>query len=297
MSNRRHFLQWAAAGAAASVASGRGLAAEPVAEKNEKKRPAKARSKRAYELGLASYTFQRFPLDQALAMTKRLGLKHICLKGGTKRSGPQAFHLALDSTPEQIAQAVAKVKAAGLDLYGGGVIGMGKAAEVEQAFAYAKAAGMRIIVGIPSPDMLPLVNEKVQEYDIRVAIHNHGPDVKVFRSPGEIYEKIRDLDRRVGLCMDIGHTMRTGVDPSHAAEQVADRLLDIHMKDVSAASRAGKTVEIGRGIIDIPKFLRMLDKIHYGGYVSFEFEKDSTDPLPGLAESVGYVRGVLATIG
>ncbi len=229
-------------------------------------------------------------------MTKRVGLKHICLKGGQKRFGPRGFHLALESTPEQIAQAVAKVKAAGLDLYGGGVIGMHDPAEVQQAFAYAKAAGMRVIVGMPEPDVLPLVNEKVQQYNIRVAIHNHGPDVKIFRTPGEIYEKIQDLDRRIGLCMDIGHTMRAGVEPSQAAEQVADRLLDIHMKDVSAASRAGKTVEIGRGIIDIPKFLRTLDKIRYAGYVSFEFEKDPADPLPGLAESVGYTRGVLAAI-
>ncbi len=294
MPSRRHFLQWAGAGAAAALAAGRGLAAEPAPAK---RRPAKARSKRAYELGLASYTFINFPLDQAIAMTKRVGLKHICLKGGQKRYGPQPFHLALESTPEQIAQAVAKVKAAGLDLYGGGVIGMHDRAEVEQAFAYAKAAGMRVIVGMPEPDVLPLVNEKVQEYNIRVAIHNHGPDVKFFRTPGEIYEKIQDLDHRVGVCMDIGHTMRAGVDPSQAALQVGDRLLDIHMKDVSGATKAGKTIECGRGMIDIPKFFRTLDKIHYAGYVSFEFEKDANDPLPGLAESVGYVRGVLAAMG
>jgi sugar phosphate isomerase/epimerase len=293
MPSRRHFLQWAGAGAAASLAAGRGFAAEPAAEK---KQPAKTHSKRTYELGLASYTFLKFPLDQAVAMTKRVGLKHICLKGGQKQFGPQAFHLALDSSPEQIAQAVAKVKAAGLDLYGGGVIGMKTAADVDNAFAYAKAAGMRVIVGMPEPDMLQRVNEKVQQYDIRVAIHNHGPDVKFFRTPGEIYEKIQDLDRRVGVCMDIGHTMRAGVDPSRAAEQVADRLMDIHMKDVTAASREGKTCEAGRGVIDIPKFLRTLDKIRYAGFVSFEFEKDSSDPLPGLAESVGYTRGVLAVI-
>ena len=293
MPSRRHFLQWAGAGAAAALTTSRGQAAEPAPAK----RPAKARAKRAYELGLASYTFINFPLDRAIAMTKRVGLKHICLKGGQKRYGPRGFHLSLESTPEQIAQAVAKVKAAGLDLYGGGVIGMHDPSEVKQAFEYAKAAGMRIIVGMPEPDVLSLVNEKVQEYNIRVAIHNHGPDVKIFRTPGEIYEKIQDLDRRVGLCIDIGHTMRSGVDPCQAAEQVADRLMDIHMKDVNGATKAGKTCECGRGIIDIPRFLRTLDKIHYGGYVSFEFEKDPDDPLPGLAESVGYTRGVLAAMG
>jgi sugar phosphate isomerase/epimerase len=293
MPSRRHFLGWAGAGAAAALASGT-PAAQPLAAAE---RPAKPRSKRTYELGLASYTFIDFPLERAIAMTKRVGLKHICLKGGQKRYGPRPFHLSLDSTPEQIAEAVAKVKAAGLDLYGGGVIGMHDRAEVEQAFAYAKAAGMRVIVAMPEPDVLPLVNEKAQEFNIRVAIHNHGPDVKFFRTPGEIYEKIHDLDRRVGVCMDIGHTMRAGVDPSQAALQVADRLFDIHMKDVSGTTKAGKTIECGRGVIDIPKFFRTLDKIHYAGYVSFEFEKDPQDPLPGLAESVGYARGVLAAMG
>ena len=140
------------------------------------------------------------------------------------------------------------------------------------------------------------MNEKVQKYDIRVAIHNHGPGDKVFPTPDVAYEKIKKLDRRIGLCIDIGHTARNGIDPSRAAEQFADRLLDVHMKDIHEATAAGHGVEIGRGVFDIPKFLRTLDKIGYAGFVSFEFEKDPNDPLPGLAESVGYVRGVLAVI-
>ncbi len=136
----------------------------------------------------------------------------------------------------------------------------------------------------------------MRKYDIRVAIHNHGPGDKVYPTPAVAYEKIKDLDRRIGLCIDIGHTARAGVDPSRAAEQFADRLLDIHMKDVTAATAKGVCIEAGRGVIDIPRFLRTLDRIGYAGMVSFEFEKDPADPLPGLAESVGYVRGVLAVI-
>jgi sugar phosphate isomerase/epimerase len=70
----------------------------------------------------------------------------------------------------------------------------------------------------------------------------------------------------------------------------------VHIKDVTAAAKEGGTIEIGRGVIDIPKFLKTLIKLNYKGSVSFEFEKDGKDPLPGVAESVGYVRGVLATI-
>jgi sugar phosphate isomerase/epimerase len=155
---------------------------------------------------------------------------------------------------------------------------------------------MTTIIGVPKHELLTLVNKKVQEYDIKVAIHNHGPGDKVYPTPGSAYERIRELDKRIGLCIDIGHTQRAGVDPSDAAEMFADRLLDVHIKDVSAAAAEGTTVEIGRGVIDISKFVRMLLKVKYSGIASFEFEKDAEDPLAGVAESVGYVRGVLASI-
>lgn len=283
---RRHFLQWAGAGAAASLTAAGSSFAQAAAAKDQPSE-GRAAGPARLQLAVASYTFRDFPLEQVLAMTARLDIKHICLK---------SMHLPLDATPQQIVEAVAKVKKAGIDLYGGGVIAMKKQADVSQAFDYAKAAGMRVIVGSPAHEMLPLVNEKVQQYDIRVAIHNHGPGDKVFPTPESVYEKVKDLDQRIGLCIDIGHTLRIGADPVRSAQQYADRLLDVHIKDVSAASPAGKTVEIGRGVIDIPGFLRTLIQINYRGIVSFEHEKDAKDPLAGLAESVGYVRGVLAVI-
>jgi sugar phosphate isomerase/epimerase len=238
-------------------------------------------------LGLASYTFRKFNLDQTLTMTRRLGLKYIALK---------SFHLPLESNQAEIKTVAAKVKSAGLKLYGGGVIYMNSDAEVYRAFDYAKAAGMNVIIGVPKPQLLTLVNKKVTEYNIKVAIHNHGPGDMVYPTPQSAYERIKDLDRRVGLCIDIGHTQRAGVDPSESTRKYADRLLDVHIKDVSSATAEGTTIEIGRGVIDIPRFIRTLQNIRYKGVVSFEFEKDEQDPLPGLAESVGYVRGVLAAV-
>ena len=248
---------------------------------------AAAKDKLPFSLGLASYTTRKFTLQQTLEMAKRVGLEHVCLK---------SFHLPLDATPEEIAAAVKTVQDAGLDLYGGGVISMKSEDAVHEAFTYAKAAGMRIIVGVPVPDVLPLVNEKVQQLDIAVAIHNHGPGDKVYPTPESIYEKVKDLDARIGICMDIGHTLRVGADPVADAERFADRLLDVHLKDVDAAAPEGKNIEAGRGVLDLPGFLEMLVKINYSRIASFEFEKDPNDPLPGLAESVGYVRGILATL-
>jgi len=278
---RRQFLQVASIGAAASLAGAGSCSAQVRGS------TALRRGKRRFELGLASYTLRKFNLDETLAMTRRLDFKYICFK---------SMHLPLDSTQAEIEAVVAKVKEAGLTLYGGGVIYMKDESEVHRAFDYAKAAGMKVIVGVAAPELLPLVNRKVKQYDIKVAIHNHGPTDKLYPTPASVYEKIKHLDERIGLCNDIGHTQRAGVDPSVSAKKYADRLLDVHIKDVSAATAEGRGVEIGRGVIDIPKFLKTLLEIKYSGIVSFEYEKDAEDPLAGLAESVGYVRGVLAAI-
>jgi inosose dehydratase len=291
---RREFLQMAAAGVVAAGTT-TALAGRSALEAEGQGSKAKAEVLSAppvgrqpgFELGMASYTLREFDLDQALQMTKRVGLTHICFKD---------MHLPLDCSPEKIAEVVAKVKDAGLDLYAGGVVYMRNEQQVNQAFDYAKAAGMRIIVGVPNRELLPLVNRKVQKYDIKVAIHNHGPTDKVYPIPATAYELIKDLDKRIGLCNDIGHTTRAGVDVPTCLEAHADRLLDVHMKDVSAATAHGGTVEIGRGVIDIPRVLQTLIKIDYTGIVSFEHEKDGNDPLPGVAESIGYVRGVLRTL-
>ena len=234
--------------------------------------------------GLASYSVRKFSLDETIAMCQRLGLKKLCLK---------SMHLPLDSSPQALKEAAKKVKDGGLDLYGAGVIYMKSEAEVEQAFKYADGAGMKVIVGVPNPEFLPLVDKLVKKYDITLAIHNHGPGDKVYPSPDDVYEKIKNFDKRIGLCMDIGHTERIEQNCSKKARQYADRLYDIHLKDVDQIGAPGKSVEFGHGIIDIPAFLKTLVDINYQGVVSMEYEKDADDPLPGMAESIGYARGVM----
>ena len=278
-SDRRRFLKLAGASAVAcaTVSPRAALAAAPAAPAADV----------PFALGMASYTLRLFPVDQAIEMTKRLGLTRICFKD---------FHLKLDATPEVIAGTLAKVKAAGLDLYAGGVIYMKTEAEVDRAFAHARAAGFKMIIGVPTYDLLPYTNRKVQEYDIPVAIHNHGPDNPLFPTPQSAYERIASLDRRLGLCMDVGHTQRSGVDPAESAEKYFDRLFDVHIKDVSAPTAQGRTVEIGRGVIDIPKLLKTLKRLNFKGTLALEYEKDEKDPLPGSAESIGYLRGVMAAL-
>jgi sugar phosphate isomerase/epimerase len=240
-----------------------------------------------FNLGIASYTFRSFTRDQAIEMTKRLGIKRITLKD---------MHLPLNSTAEELRGALDKLKNAGVELTSCGVVYMRREDEVHKAFAYAQAAGIRMMVGVPEQPLLELAERKVKETGISLAIHNHGPTDQRFPSPESAYRLISGMDERVGLCIDVGHTQRLGHDPAVEAERFFDRLLDVHIKDVSSADSNGTTVEIGRGVIDMPKLLKMLVRLRYLGTLHFEHEKDQKDPLPGVAESVGYVRGVLATL-
>jgi len=249
--------------------------------------PSHPKSPIPFHLGLASYTLRNFDLDRALAMTRRVGLDRICLK---------SMHLPLDSKPEEIAAAAGKVKRAGLVLYGGGVISMKDERDIAHAFEYAKAAGMQIITAAPVPEVLPALDEHVKKYDITVAIHNHGPGDRYFPTPQSVHDAVKSLDHRIGLCIDIGHTVRVGADLLGSIRNCGDRLFDLHIKDVTAATAQGKGTPVGRGIIDFPGLLRTLIDVNFKGVAAFEYEEQPDDPLPGLAESVGFMKGVLAMI-
>jgi sugar phosphate isomerase/epimerase len=166
-------------------------------------------------------------------------------------------------------------------------------AEVKNAFRYAKAAGMKMIIGVPNHDLLPLVEKYVKENDIKLAIHNHGPGDEVYPTPATVYDKIANLDKRIGLCIDIGHVVRLGMNPIEAITKYGHRMYDMHLKDVDGIVAKSESIQIGRGVIDMPKLMKALKDINYQGVMSIEYEKDADNAEGGLAESVGYVRGIL----
>lgn len=240
-----------------------------------------------FSLAIAGYTFAKFDLDQSLVMMKRVGVKYL---------GVKDFHLPLDSTKEVIDQTLAKMKSFGVEPYGVGPIYMKTEAAIDQAFAYARMVGVNILVGVPDPPLLPYAEKIVKKYDIRMAIHNHGPDLPLYSSPEDIWKDIKNLDSRIGFCFDIAHAARLGLDPIEAYIKYKERIYDMHFWDVDKPEKAGWCVEAGRGIIDFPKFFRTLRDEKYNGTCSLEYGKDMNDPLPGIAESIGYFRGVLAGI-
>lgn len=282
MTTRRNFIKNTSSGILAATALGiPGIAAASQGT------GMLATSNSQMNLGLASYSLRAFSLEATLDMSVRCGLKHISLK---------SMHLPLDSDLETLKKAAALCRQKGIDLYGGGVIYMKTKEEVDQAFAYAKGAEMKTIIGVPTLDLLDYVEEKVKVHDIKLAIHNHGPGDEIYPSPEHVYKKIKDRDQRMGLCIDIGHTVRIGRNPAHDLKTYFNRVFDIHLKDVTMATAEGEGCIMGRGVIDLPAFLKTTVKLGYNGILAIEYEAEENDPLAGLAESVGYAKGILSTI-
>ncbi|MBZ4188529.1 sugar phosphate isomerase/epimerase family protein [Niabella beijingensis] len=243
-----------------------------------------ADTREPFKLGMAGYTFAKFGLDTALQTLQRADVHYLCIKD---------FHLPINSTDEDIAAFHQKLKDKGVTGYGVGPIYMKTEAEVDRAFEYAKRVGVKLIVGVPNYDLLPYVNKKVKEYDMKYAIHLHGPDMPLYPDADDVWKNVKNLDPRMGMCLDIGHDTRNGKDAVADLKKYHTRVFDIHLKDVTGPTKQGYSVEVGRGIINFPAFVKMLRQVGYTGVVSLEHERNMDNPFMGIAESVGYFRAML----
>jgi sugar phosphate isomerase/epimerase len=255
---------------------------------NAEQAPLPAGRRGSLKLGVASYSMREFTLDQALEMARALGVRHMTFKD---------VHIPRTDPPEVTRALRAKIEAAGITIMGGGTITMSKdPATIEKDFVYAKNAGFPLIYISPDPAGLDTIERLAKTYDIKAAIHNHGPEDKHWPRPQDAYAAVKSRDRRLGLCIDVGHTLRTGTDPVEACRECRDRLYDMHVKDLAVKSDKESQVEVGRGVIDFPALFKTLIEIGYQGQVGLEYEIKAKNPLPGMIESMAYMRGVLAAL-
>ena len=240
------------------------------------------------KLGLASYSMREFTLDQALEMAKRMGVKYMTFKD---------VHVPRTDPPEKTRALRARIEAAGITIMGGGTITIpNDPVQIRKEFEYAKNAGFPLIYTDPDPAALDTIEKLAKEYDIRAVIHNHGPEDKRWPRPQDAYAAVKSRDTRLGLCIDVGHTTRTGTDPVQACRECRDRLYDMHVKDLLVATDRESQTEVGRGVIDFPGLFKTLIEIGYQGQVGLEYEINAKDPMPGMIESMAYMRGVLAAV-
>lgn len=268
--DRRGFLSALAAAAAAPAA---GLAASP--------------GETDLKLGVASYSLREFSRRLSIKMMREMKISCVSIK---------EFHLSYRGTPEEIAKAAAEFQSAGIAILSGGVIAMQKDDEVElrRMFEYARLAKMPMMIIAPTRESMPKIEKLVREFNIKVAIHNHGPEDGHFPGSKDALAVVKNMDPRVGLCIDVGHEARTGADVPSSIAQAGGRLFDVHIKDIVEASGKNRGAIVGQGVLPIAAIFKELLKMKYPGGVMLEYEIDGDNPQPGMQSSFAYMHGVLA---
>lgn len=240
---------------------------------------------RGLKAGVASYTFRKLSVEDTIKAMQRLQLSYISIKD---------FHLPLKSTKEERMAVIEKFRSAGITPLSCGNITMeNDESNIRNAFTYAKDCGIPTIVCSPHPDSMPLLDKMVKEFDIKLAIHNHGPEDKRFPSPYDVWKAVEAYDSRIGLCIDVGHTARANVDPAESIVKCKSRLYDLHFKDITTTKAEGETIAAGRGVLNLSSIMRALLKIRFGYLFSIEYEGSPDDPVPEVAETIGYAKGLL----
>jgi sugar phosphate isomerase/epimerase len=281
--SRRDFVRSGALVAAAFAASSDDMALA-------QERPSAAEAS-PIRLGLASYTFRNFSRAQMIGFMKQLNVFALNAKDVKD-------HLPADAQEE--AAALADYAAAGIRLHAAGTISFAKDedADIRSKFEYGKRAGIGVIVaGDPAPETLPRIEKFVKEYDIRIAIHNHGPEDKFWHSPLDVLKAVKGMDPRIGCCIDVGHAARAGTDVVQAIHEAGPRLFDVHMKDLANFQSKESQVAVGDGIMPVRRMFEALIAMRYKGFVDLEYEIHPDDPMPGVISSFAYMRGILAGLG
>jgi sugar phosphate isomerase/epimerase len=268
--NRRAFIGGAAALSAARIG---------LPNSTTKRSPAGA-----LKLGVATYSLRKFPREQAIEMLKEIGTEYVSIK---------SFHLPYELSLPEVAAGAKQFTDAGMTILSGGNIDLRKPEELRKMFEYAKAAGMPMMVCAPTHATLDAVEKLVAEFNIKTAIHNHGPEDEHFPSPETVLKAIEKRDHRMGLCIDVGHTTRTGADLLEWVRRAGPRLFDIHVKDLRDLMDRDSQCEVGDGAMPIVALFQQLKAMNYQGGIMLEYEIKADKPVPGMIRSVAYMRGVL----
>jgi len=245
----------------------------------------------AFKLGVASYSLRKFSRADAIKAIKQLDVKYVNIKEA---------HAKIDAPPSEWKQARKDFEDAGITILGVGNVDFKKNDEgdMRHKFEYAKTLGAPLIVMAPTRETLPGIEKMVKEYNIKAAIHNHGPEDKHFPAPSDVLSAVQGLDKRVGCCIDVGHGVRAGANIVEAVRTALQqgRMHDMHVKDLSDFSTNKAQVAVGEGKIPIKDIFAELTKGGYTGGVMLEYEINETNPVPGMQKSFEYMRKVVADL-
>lgn len=273
---RRGFLSSAAA-AAATAAAGASPAGAVTTEQHHWE---------DIRLAVATYSLRKFSRAAAIGIIRDLGIMYVNVK---------SFHMPYELSLKQLAAARAEFERAGLKIVSGGNVGLRKDDEDDVRFhlEYCKNAGIPVVVCAPTHKNLPLVEKYAIKYDLKIAIHNHGPEDEYYPAPSDVLKRVKNMDPRMGLCIDVGHTVRTGADILEEIEAAKDRTYDFHIKDLAAFDDRASQVDVGEGKMPVAAIFKKLKSTGYKGVVGLEYEINVDHPQMGMAKSFSYMRGIL----
>src|SRR5580704_792975 len=240
-----------------------------------------------FRIGVCSYTFREFQRKMAIDMIKQMGVSTVSVKD---------VHLPYWLTSEELLKGVAEFKKAGLTIVSAGNTDLKSEdpAVLRRYFEYARTCGIPMLVAAPTHAVLPAVEKLVKEFNIRVAIHTHGPEDANFPVPKVVMDAVKNMDPHMGMCIDVGHSMRGGADIVAEIAHAGPRLFDFHMKDLKNGREKDSQCQIGDGVMPVVEIFKQLRKVGYKGSVNLEYEIDSENPLPGAQHSIGYLKGAAA---
>jgi len=266
------------------------------------------RRKVRFRLGMAGYTYNKFTIDQTLEALERFGVHDLCVKD---------FHLPLTATAEEIAAFRKKCAGRGVTPYGVGPIYMSTEDEAKRAFDYAAALGVPVVVGVPwkpaadggtgwkqrrqSPELCAKISDMCARYDLKFAIHNHGRNPatgvpELFGAPIDVWNMVKDMDRRMGLCMDVAYTFADGFDPCAEIRKYAARLFDCHFRNISDPANGSAGVNSSDGVIDYFRVVTALAEVGYTGACGIELANAFPKNPEWIPASVGYFRGLMDAV-
>lgn len=228
-----------------------------------------------FPMGIQSFSLREFDVDDALDHIADLGLRNVEF---------YSEHYPTNDDRDAIAEMDRKLAERDVILRAHGVNGFSDDHQAnEQIFWFARMAGIRTITADPAPESFDSLEELVARFNIRIAIHNHGPEHR-YDTPDDVLDAVEGRDERIGFCADLGHYIRSGVDPVEATRRLGDRLYGVHVKDFASSGADAEETIIGEGMLDVEGFFHALKEVDFpaDGALSLEYELNPDDPIDDI---------------
>ena len=238
-------------------------------------------------LGIQLYSLRGYKVDEAMKHARDIGFRFVEFYGDMYPVNSDAAAIA--GMKKKLADLGLTVSAHGVNGFGG------DAAANRKVFEFAKAAGIPCLSADPSPEAFKSLDELVKEFDIKIAIHNHGPNHR-YNKVVDVLKAIEGHDERIGACADLGHYIRSGEKPTEVIRLLKGRLYGIHLKDFQDMKDVTKGVILGKGHLDVPAVMASLVQTNFpkNGALSLEYEENPQNPLDDIRQCYAVAKDALA---